>query len=351
MRQARRFALGGFAAALTLAAVLAGPTQAQVVVGLFVAPTSFYAVPRDGAIVLSWSAVFHPTLLGYNVYRREMGQATGSNVLMNATPILATSVADTGADGKGLKNGTSYIYSVKGVFIGSDGKPTEGVATRDIVATPQAPIKGIFALYDIETLNAGSATLDAANVLTIRGSGQELWNTADAHSFLAIPVSGNFQISIKLLERPTKATPGTADFAKIGLQIKSDIVVGAPYAAFFAAVTRDPEFLFEGRKNQNGVGANQTFSEPTTATAPVFNTSANATFPVWLRLVRKGSVIQAFIALDAAGANYQQVGTDQNFGAALPNIVQVGVIAAALSDGNFVSGKLDYNSLKIENVP
>jgi hypothetical protein len=343
MRQTRRFSLGGFAAALALGAVLAGPTQAQLVVGPFVAPASFYVIPRDGAIVLSWSAVFHPTLVGYNVYRRDTGRAADANVLMNATPIIATSVADAGADNKGLKNGTSYIYSVRAVFLGSDGKAVEGPSTRDVVASAQAPVKGIFTLYDIETLTPGSAAVDAGNVLTIQGSGAEVWDTRDAHSFLAVPVSGDFQVTIKLNERPSKATTGTSNSGKIGLEIKTDLQVGAPYAMFFASVDRSPnEFLFEGRGSTTGAGTNKTFSQgPGIA-------SADAKFPVWLRLVRKGSVIQAFIATDAAGANFQQVGDDQDYGS-LPAIVQVGVAASALSEGNYVLGKLDYSTLKIEN--
>jgi hypothetical protein len=343
MRQTRRFSLGGFAAALALAAVLAGPAWAQLVVGPFVAPSSFYVIPRNGAIVLSWGAILNPALVGYNVYRRDTGRAADQNVLMNATPLIITSAVDMGADNKGLKNGTSFIYSVKAVYLGSDGKAVEGPATRDVVATAQAPIKGLFTLYDIETLNPGSASVDASNVLTIQGAGADIWNTVDAHSFLAVPVSGDFQVTIKLNERPTKATTGTSNSGKIGLEIKSDIVVGSPYAAFFASVDRSPnEFLFEGRKNQNGVGTNQTFSQgPGIA-------SADAKFPVWLRLVRKGTVIQAFLAVDAAGANFQQVGDDQDF-MVLPNIVQVGIVAAALNDGNYVLGKLDYSTLKIEN--
>jgi hypothetical protein len=342
MRQTRRFSLGGFAAALALAAVLAGPAWAQLVVGPFVAPASFYVIPRDGAIVLSWSAVLNPALVGYNVYRRDTGRAADANVLMNATPIIITSVVDAGADNKGLKNGTSYIYSVKGVFLGSDGKPVEGSATRDVVATAQAPVKGLFTLYDIQTLNPGSAAVDAGNVLTIQGSGADVWDNVDAFSFLAVPVSGDFQITIKVLERPAKVTAATNNSGKVGLQIKTDLTPGSAYAYIFASITRDPEHHFEGRGTVNGSGTNKTFSEGSTIN------SADATFPVWLRLVRKGSVIQAFIATNAAGTNFQQVGSDQDFGT-LPNIVQVGVAATAHADGTYVLGKLDYSSLKIEN--
>jgi hypothetical protein len=342
MRQPWRFSRLGFAA-LVLAAGLAGPAQAQLVVGPFVAPSPFYVIPRDGAIVLSWGAVLNPALVGYNVYRRDPGQTADKNVLMNATPLVITSAIDAGADNRGLANLTAHIYSVRAVYLGTDGKAVEGPSTRDIVASAQAPIKGIFTLYDIETLTPGNATLDASNVLSIRGSGAEIWDTRDAHSFLAVPVSGDFQITIKLNERPSKATPGVSNSGKIGLEIKTDLQVGAPYAYLFASVARSPnEYLYEGRKNFGGGDASLRFSQ-----GPGIDTTV-ATFPVWLRLVRKGNVIQAFIALDAAGASFTQVGDDQDFGT-LPPIVQVGVAASALSEGDYVLGKLDYNTLKIES--
>ena len=50
-----------------------------------------YLHPPDKAIVLSWSAILNPALVGYNVYRRETGRASDANVLMNASPILITS--------------------------------------------------------------------------------------------------------------------------------------------------------------------------------------------------------------------------------------------------------------------
>jgi hypothetical protein len=342
MQRTKWFSLGGFAAVLALTVGLAGPTQAQFEVGPVVAPSSFYVIPHDGAIVLSWSAILNPALVGYNVYRRDTGRAADENVLMNATPLLITSAVDAGADNKGLKNGTAYIYSVRGVFNDSDGNPVEGPSTRDIVATAQAPI-GPFTLYDIETLNPGSASVDAANVLTIQSSGGELWDASDQHSFLAAPVSGDFQITVKLNERPSKVTPGTSNSGKVGLEIKSDIVVGSPYACFFASVDRSPnEYLFEGRGAVDGAGTNLTFSEgPGIA-------SADATFPAWLRLVRRGTVIQAFLSLD--GTIFQQVGADRDFGT-LPDVVQVGVAATALVDGEYVLGTLDFSSLKIEDAP
>jgi hypothetical protein len=344
MRTTKTLSLGGFAAALALAAGLATPARAQVVVGPFTAPASFYVIPRDGAIVLSWSAVLHPTLVGYNVYRRDSGRAADQNALLNAAPIILTSIVDAGADGKGLKNGSAFIYSVKAVFLGTDGKPVEGPATREIVGTANAPVKGIFTLYDIGTLNPGTAAVDASNVLTITGAGADIWDNVDTHSFLAVPVSGDFQVTIKLNERPAKATPGANGSGKVGLQIKADLQSGSPYALVFASIDRSPdEYLFEGGKKFGGGDATLRFS------AGPGIASADAKFPVWLRLVRKGSIIQAYLSID--GTNFQQIGVDQDYGTALPAVVQVGVAATAHAEGNYVSGKLDYASLKIENAP
>jgi fibronectin type 3 domain-containing protein len=70
-------------------------------------------------------------LLGYNIYRNDPKQLqTGPNPL-NQGPITATQYAD-----RTFKFGEKYVYVVRSVSLGTEGKPVESVNSNSILFTP-----------------------------------------------------------------------------------------------------------------------------------------------------------------------------------------------------------------------
>jgi hypothetical protein len=316
------------AAAMVLAAGATRPVRAQTV-GL--TPAVVRAFPRSGAILLTWDVV--TTATGYNVYRREAGQTPDKAALVNTQmPTPLPSLLDSG-----LTNGKAFIYSVKAVGPDASGKPVEGPASPEVVATPQDPILNSFVAYNIDTLNPGSVTVQG-NDLTIRAAGQDVWQEHDGQTFLATPVTDDYQITMQLTAKPKggdQGGGGGAGFGKVGLEIRPDLDKRSPYAIVFASVDRDPGMHFEGRTGHEQFGDGGPSRD-------------DMKFPVSMRLVKKGAMLSAFYSFD--GTTFTQIGDAHDY-LILPNVTYVGVFATAHDDTTYVEGKVALNSIKIEKAP
>jgi len=284
-------------------------------------PAWAQVLPKDAQVLVTWGAVVDAT--GYTVSRRAAGEEIDKAVVVNATPIKETSLTDSN-----LKNGTALIYSVQATFAdGSKGDPKEAVGT------PHAAILGRFQSYDIETLNPGSVAI-ANNVLTIRGSGADLWAGEDGHTFLATPVTGDFTISMKVLENPIIENDESSTAGKVGLEAKAGMIPDSPYAYVFTSVERTPKYMSEGRRNQGGGDGNWS--------GGIVDDDAKV-FPAVLRLTRRGNNFITEVSLDD-GKTFQKVHDDQTIENA-PAEMYVGIGTTSHTDGLYISSKIDANSI------
>ncbi len=336
------------AAALVLLGGVALPAHAAALVFPVPAPpTDIVVYPTEKGVFLSWTGA--PNVAGYNLYRRTADQTADKAALLNtAGPLTTTFTTDTTA-----ALGKAYLYNVKSVYQDAAGKPVESPASPDLAGTPVAKDVGPFALYNLNTPTAGSASVDAKNIMTITASGQDIWATQFQGMFYLAPVSGDFQITVKLTERPTLPDPTNGDpAAKVGLvYIPGDLRGPArgqplvtdsqlPFAYLYASVMRTPEFLLEGGKadlSGFGVSANSPSSD-------------DAKFPTWLRLTRQGTMVTGWLATgDAAPATFTKIDDPVDLGPdPLPDLGYVGVAVTARKEGQYVIGKVDLNTLKIE---
>jgi hypothetical protein len=308
-------------------ALAVGATRSVPAQGTPRAPAGVTAFPSDGSVLIAYGGV--PNAVGYNIYRREAAQAADQNALVNAQPALQTFFIDSG-----LANGKPLLYSVKAVFLEGD-KRAEGPASAEVVVTPHAPILGAFFWHDIGTMNPGRVTVNG-NVLEIRASGDDIYDNADGQTFLAVPVAGDYTLTAKLLEKPTIEDGLESNSGKAGVQIKFSLQDGDPYAFAFASVSRDPEFMFEGRRIFGG-GPDGNFAGGTTS-------EADAKFPVWLRLVKKEDTISALQSYD--GKTFEEIFDAQEF-AHLPVVTYAGITATAHSDERYINARFELSSLQI----
>jgi hypothetical protein len=292
-----------------------------------------------GAVLIAWLASPHPAVAGYNVYRGDIGVAADKLVLVNPQPTTGTTLLDMGPNNAGLPLGKPLSYFVRTVYKDSAGALFEGSSNGPAVVTPQNPLvipAGSFFYYDIHTPLPGTVTLEN-NVITIRASGHNLWDANDGHTFLATPMTGNYQVTAQITEQPTLVDPDTGDpWAKIGVQIRASLFRGDPFGVAYASVERDPEVMFEGHRSPfSGVDL---FS--------FGGTSLDETkFPVYVRLVKQGATITAFQSFD--NSSYTQIGDPQDYGS-LPPVTYVGVAVASHRPGTYAVGKFRADSIKIE---
>jgi hypothetical protein len=310
---------------LAAAMMLAGGATRPVFAQDEKTPAFAQVLPKDGQVLVTWATVKDAT--GYTVSRRNAGEDISKAVVVNAQPIKETSLTDTG-----LTNGKALTYAVQAIFAdGSKGDPKEASGT------PNPPVLGKFQLYDIETINPSTVTVDSNNVLTIHAAGADIWDNLDGQAFLATPVSGDFTLTAKILAAPTGGDP---TYGKVGVQAKFSITPGDPYAFVFASVARDPEFMFEGRTVAGGGDGN--FSGP--SSGGDVPDPDNAKFPVWLQLKRVGNVFSSSYSND--GKTFSKVFDDQTFDNA-PKDMFIGIAATAHDDSTYLDGKIDATSITI----
>jgi hypothetical protein len=288
-------------------------------------PQRVQAFPGTGAVLITYGAVSNAT--GYNIYRREVGQAATAAVKVNAQPTANTWFIDDNA-GAGLANDKPLLYTVRAVFAGG----VEAIDSAEVVVTPQAPLFGRFYRHDIGTRNPGSATIEG-NVLKVVAAGGDIWDQADGGTYIMAPVSGDYTVSAKLNAFP-KETPETDGFAKAGVMIRMGLGLGDPYAYIFSSATRDPNIHFECRRTFLGGtvddgGGNS--GQPGPGVDEV-------QFPLWLRLTKTGSDIAGAYSND--GSNYTEVGEPVNFGRT-PAVTFTGIASTSHNDAGRVESLFD----------
>jgi len=322
MQRGRYLHLAALASVLALTAGVGTPAHAAAIN----TPAAPILTPDDGRVLVSFGGVLHAT--GYNVYRHAAGSAAA---LVNAQPTPYTWLIDDNG-GAGLPNGAPVFYSVKAVVGGA-----EGPASSENVTTPAPPLFGALRLHNITTPGIepapGSVTLDTAgDTVTIRASGDDIWDAQDGQSFLATPVTGDFTISAKFLGAPTGGEP---TYGKVGLEMRTGLNPLDEYALVFISVHRDPAIMFEFRKlldgSANGGGGNGDVAD-------------DQKYPVFLRLSRQGTTMAAQQSQD--GTTWTDVFDAQDF-TRLPPTVYVGVAATAHMDKSFLDGKFQASSLSI----
>jgi FG-GAP-like repeat len=132
----------------------------------------------------------------------------------------------------------------------------------------------------------GSAKFDGTTY-TISGSGADIWGTADAFRFTYrfLQNDGTLIAKVATLQGPSSWT-------KAGIMVRSSIDGSATHASVF--VTPGKGVVFQRRTSRGALSTSTTVSA--------------GTAPEWLKLVKTGNVVSAFISSD--GATWTAAGSD-----------------------------------------
>jgi regulation of enolase protein 1 (concanavalin A-like superfamily)/phosphatidylserine/phosphatidylglycerophosphate/cardiolipin synthase-like enzyme len=192
-------------------------------------------------------------------------------------------------------------------------------ATFDnVFVTPGVPSSGLPAGWsnqDIGTVAAAGSTTYSGGVFTVRGSGTDIWGTADQFQFAYRSMTGNGTIvahvqSVEFVDRWTKA----------GVMIRASLAAGSRHAMMI--VSPGKGFAFQRRTDDN--------SDSVSTAGPL------ATAPAWVKLERNGTLITASISMD--GANWTMVGTQT---IDLPATVLVGLPLTSHLNGAVATATID----------
>jgi hypothetical protein len=196
------------------------------------------------------------------------------------TPLFTTSLTGRGiiTAGPYRVTGDSYVQR-NGDFLAFD--------------SPSSPPCNAWASHDVGAVGIqGGAGACGFGKIDVFGSGADIWGTADAFQFLSLPIAADGQIVAQLTSAVQNTASGATDpFAKAGLMIRQSLDPGSPDVIL--DVRPDGEIEFMTRSAAGG---------PTS-----FLAGGSTSFPVWLRLSRRGQLVEGDVSAD--GTAWTTVGS------------------------------------------
>jgi DNA-binding GntR family transcriptional regulator len=290
-----------------------------------ISPTGVQACGGDQTVLLTWNPL--PNAAGYRVFRGAPDAAADELTQLTTDPITQTTYADRS---EGLVNGSPMLYAIVPILEGAGGETFEG-ATTVVLGMPVAAPPGYRACSPIEGANTGSVSYDAAaEEITIRASGGDMWDAGDQGYFVYQEREGDFRITARALTQPSN----TNGWAKAGLTLRESLDPGARTA--FIYVTPDNGLVFQWRAQTHGKTALSQALDADTLKVPIV-----------LRLTRKGSEITAELSQDD-GATFKLAADLFTFDRDLPRRLYVGLAATAHNSSQITEAK--FNGLEVQKL-
>ena len=190
--------------------------------------------------------------------------------------------------------GTAYTTMGSQAFIGlAVTSHVPGVLNRStfdnvsvtVGPPPSGTLPAPWTGQDVGTVGVTGSAAYSAGTFTVRGSGADIWGTADAFRYVSQPVNGD----TRLVARVT-SVQNTNPYAKAGLMLRDGTAAGARHV------------ILDIRPN----GSIEFMSRAAAGGATSFIAGAARTLPVWLRLTRAGSTVTGSVSSD--GTSWTTVG-------------------------------------------
>ena len=187
-----------------------------------------------------------------------------------------------------------------------------------------------WASQDIGNVGAAGSSEVVGTRLIVRGSGADVWGTADEFHFVHTRISGDFELTAYVphvddLDRWTKA----------GLMVRDGVEADARHA-----------FLLATPRTERGVAFQR---RPITGGSSVHTSGPASAPPVWLQLTRRGEFVTAAVRASETEA-WTEVG-EQRF-SGLPHAVNVGFAVSSHVDGAQAEAWFEQIALKfLDQVP
>jgi len=191
---------------------------------------------------------------------------------------------------------------------------------------------------DVGAVGAAGSSSEEGGRWTVRGSGADVWGTADEFHYTHRAITGDFDFSARVA-----SVENVNRWVKAGLMIRDGLSPGAEHAFLIATPGTERGVVFQSRVNQGGVS--QSFGTPVLI-AP----------PVYLRITRRDHFVSAFYRRSPAddwsfiaGISMPALGSTVNIGFAVSSHVD-GRVATAVFDHVSIRPLPDWQSQDIGDV-
>jgi regulation of enolase protein 1 (concanavalin A-like superfamily) len=289
-------------------------------------PYGVQACGSNQSVLLEWRKL--PNALGYRIYRGPKDAKPDQLLKLTADAVAGTSFADTAA---GLTNGTRVTYAIAAIFPGADGTPVEGPRVA-VAATPVGVPPGFLGCSIDEGPTPGSVAYDpSTNVLTLTGSGWDIYNNADQGYFLLQPVEGDFQVTVTILTELT----GSRDGAPAGLFFRESLDPSARNGGIIFVLGGGFGLYRQRRTTYGGITSETLLVK-----------SEDLQLPIVVRLTRTGDAIATELSKDD-GKTFQPAKSPWTFSPSLPRTLYIGLGASSGVRGEI--GTIEFRDLVIRN--
>jgi regulation of enolase protein 1 (concanavalin A-like superfamily) len=179
---------------------------------------------------------------------------------------------------------------------------------------------GLAAVGDIGNVGFAGGVEVAGGVHTVRGSGADIWGSADGFHFHSVALPADGEIVARVV-----SIRNTDPWAKAGVMMRDGMAPGARHA--FMALTPGKGGAFQRRVSADG---------------PSLHTSAgDARTPYWVRLTRNGEVFRGYSSAD--GVSWTLVGEER---IPLSGEVRAGLAVTAHNNASLCTAAFDNVSVK-----
>ncbi|MHC4119897.1 MAG: right-handed parallel beta-helix repeat-containing protein [Planctomycetota bacterium] len=203
-----------------------------------------------------------------------------------------------------------------------------------LVAHASAGIPDGWSNRDIGT--TGGSANEAGGTWTVSGDGADVWGASDAFHYAYIPLSGNGQITARVVSHGT----GSHRWSKGGVMIRETLARGSKHAIM--AIT-------------GGEGGGLTFQNRPTTGGRSFSAHSNITAapPHWVRLKREGDTITGYSSADGVDWVQQPDGTGANATANPVDIPMAGSVFVGLFVTSHATGEVRtyiFDNVTVESM-
>ncbi len=251
----------------------------------------------------------------FNVQYKTVSAGSWTTVATNTNSLTLT----------GLACATDYLFGVQGKC-SSNGTSdyTESAAFSTLSCDVDcSPLPTRWTTQDIGDVGVAGSACFSNEVFTLKGAGDDIWNTADAFRFAFTTNVGDIEIKARVT-----TMDGTNEWNKCGLMIRESLTPGSRHA--FVAITGANGAAFQNRTVTDGESNNT-------------NTGAGIGAPYWIKLVKTGSVYTAYSSAD--NTNWMPVGDPVDAGFGGGNIPVYAGLAITSHDNNTLSAATVDNYL------
>lgn len=247
-------------------------------------PTATITAPADGAIFAPGQTV---TYQGSATDPDQVMPASSLNwsIILHHNEHIHPFLTSTGTSGSFVvENHGAGTFWYEIILTATDSSGLKN--TKRVNVYPSQALPSPWLTQDVGSVGVPGDATFAGSTFTVKGSGADIWDTADGFRFVYRTLSGNGEVIARVA-----GVQNTNAWAKAGVMIRETLAANSKHASMF--LTPGNGLAFQWRSATGG--------------ASTHTAGGAAAAPYWVRMVRSGSTFTAYKSTN--GTTWTSVGS------------------------------------------